>query len=367
MKKILSIFSIGVILGSGTILSGGGIACGSNTPNPPGPTPNPPGPTPNPPTTKLSLSTITMPNINVTSENNGIWVNGQSAYDLIRNAIIAGYNGFFPNKDHLTQENFVYGTKTVTKDKPWALELSVSVRGKSSYLNTLISPDGETNLHVNHDQNLLQNDLILDINTINTNVLKSSGDNLSVYLNKFVFNNSDANKGKDLNIVTNKVQPEFVPDNVVDFTKAGDYHMDFTWAQTPPYTSVNHMVSYLNRSDNILKVSNAIINNINWSYNQHIVNPQLQSSIPKIQPLNNQTITANKITINQNTAIFYARENEGIRPKEGYFSLVPKNADFNNNKELYLKIKVSTWNYLTTNKYIAPGTTYIYAYLGITH
>ena len=30
MKKLLSIFSISAILGSGTILSGGGIACGSS-------------------------------------------------------------------------------------------------------------------------------------------------------------------------------------------------------------------------------------------------------------------------------------------------------------------------------------------------
>jgi len=310
---------------------------------------------------KFNLSDISTLNTVRVSENSQgkIIFDGIATYNSIRAEIIKEYNKMYSSpSQQLSPSDFKLASATTTTEKPWAIQI---LNGDG----TQVANTANQILSFSSTHTLANDALKINIKTTNTNVLNKEV-TLNGYLNKFAFSNADANKGHNFVISTEEAQPEINPNNVIDFTAAGNYHMDFTDPAAPPYSSTNHMVTYLNKAANILKVSNAIIDNINLSYTRNVVNEQLQSEIPKIQHLNLGNIQTNKITIDLSTVTFYARANQGTGQISDFFSHVRYGDLFNHNKETYIQIKVSDWSYLTTNNYITPATTYVYAYLGIT-
>jgi len=182
MKKILSILSIGVFLSSS---SSNLFSCNNNSN-----------------TKKLNLNNLKVFNLNVSTNSTSLILNYNQVYKKAELEILEQYNAFattIKNAKKIQLNDFSIGTST--SNTPWAIQI-YNING-----STKLSPISATNSNVvlqytNKAKILNNNALNIKINTTNKNVVKNSA-TIKGYLNKFIYTNTNANKGIN---VTNNTQ-----------------------------------------------------------------------------------------------------------------------------------------------------------------
>ena len=346
MKKILSIFSLLCVTVFGTIMTEGGIACKSSSSKPT--------------IKKLDLNNLKISGgIKVTKETLGLEINGSEAYLDVENQIITQYNTFFTaEKRTIANSDFNLASNSVTNTKSWAIAIE---NGSSTLVNTT-----NVSLGISATNNLVNknNTLNLKITTNNkfvvgTNPKKSITKQIN--LDKFVFNNQDANKNHDLQIARNKAQPEFKKEAVIDLS-AETYHLDglSTALDNARNYTVNRLLEVIERKKNDVKLTNAVIDNLNLARAR--INPTGISVLPQVDsssqyllknPSSSDSILKIYTRINDTHAFLYL---SSARPLTG-----------DENEEVYLQINISNWDYLSADNhnFICPNETYVYAYVGI--
>jgi len=349
MKKILSIFSIGAILGSGTILSGGGIACGSKPTPPPGPTPKP---TPTPPK-QLKLKNLQIFDIPVSKNSNSLTINGQSAYTKVEEEIIQEYKAIFPSSS-LNIDNFNPGSLNLTKTKTWGVEImNIDTSTPIANLNNqaLNFSSGYTTLR--------NNALNIQITTSDKNVTDGSNTSngnasgiVKGYLNKFIYTNKNANSSHDVNatIGQSATDDNLIKGNVIDFS-SGTYNLDLG-----SHLNYNSAWSGLETgffaSTNKVLISKAIVTNLN----KELTNETKKlNQLDRLTIANNDVQAADALTINAtNTKLFAVEADSKVYALES--------GNLGSKWKIFAQIDISSWNYL--NNYIGVPNTYVYGYLG---
>jgi len=330
MKKILSIFAISTIFGSLIIGSKAGVACSS--------------------TQQLNLNDLKLHDLEYLSQardENKIFINAKNNYKQIATQIISWYNSFYDdNSKRIALSDFKFNATSLTTNK-WAIQIK---NGNHSIKDTT-----NENLLITNTINLANKDNSLNV-IITTNDKNVVGTSLrtKVYLNQFVFNNCDANKGLNLVIDNNRAQPLLTPSNVIDFTAGHMYalkklRIDF---------DVNHLLGSMQRWNNPQRISNAIIDRINKAFTKRIKQKNLQ----KIMHLQSKK----NVIKNLNKAVFKIYERKAGNPTANPFKQITERTSLANDNDIYLQIKVSTWQYLRTHKYLSLPSTYVYGYLGTT-
>ena len=374
MKKILSIFSISAILGSGTILSGGGIACGSK-----------PKPKPKPPKTiKYNLKHLNFYDLNglQQADKSRIVIVGKTIYPEVENQIITQYNNFFKADKKikpLKLSDFIADSTTPTKTQTWAIEIE---NGKKDIIHNTTTA---TNLNINTNTNLVNTNNSLDviITTTNQNVITPTTSTATTftwtadaYLDHFVFNNKDANNNHDLVISEAKPQPEFTTKSVIDFSK-GEFALDHL-AISGTNTVSQLLISIESSHTNELKLTNAVITNLNNSRDQHILDKNLKTLIPKLPTLDAGTspyvIKNNPEPGSVQILNIYIRQHQDQTKGEPTYKFKYEDgghelAFAHQTADVYMQIKIGNWNYLSSgsNKFITPANTCVYAFLGEAH
>jgi len=359
MKKILSIFSIGVILGSGTIISGGGIAC-RNNPNPPSPSPTPPTPPKPTPKETFYLNSIKF-NQDIVGLTNkarsanepaSITINAQTEYSKIEAEIISQYNLVVTNHP-LTNNDFAIDSSTPTNKKPWAIKL---VNGEVNVSDTTAS-----DLQVWYNKGLASktNSLSVQISTNASNVYENNKKETkkiktfttNVYFHKYIFNNQDVNNNQAIDMPTNgktSVQIGLNNSNTLNFEQYFGFLQGL---------NVSNIINQWNTSNqfNLTFIYNSILNQVNAKFDSYMA---LNKSISKIQGFESVT-SENRIAASK-LLIF------DVNPNNKKITIDNAGGEFARNRDVYIGIPVFNWNYLTNNNYFSNSDTYVYAYLGNT-
>jgi len=366
MKKLLSIFSISAILGSGTILSGGGIACNSSTPPKqksipiakiiPIPKPTPPKPKP----TELTLNNISIININVNlnASGDGFVLDGIAAYKNVEEQIIQQYKTIFP-KANLSLNDFA-SNSTSLANKSWAVQV-YNLDGTTPIANqqnqALVFPS---------DYKVLKdNALNVKITTNDANVIvKSSKANPATQkqvvvegvLNKFIYTNKNANSNNAVSADLTKTatQNNLLQSKVINFS-SGEYNLGL--AQNllnfdANFDALESGVYNLNPAKRAI-ISKAIVTNLN---------NQLTSETKKLNDSGILTTAQNNvpqdqaITLNNSDVDFFA-----VNLTDSVSAL--ESGNLGSQWKIFVRIKVSGWNTYLQN-YLAKNNTYVYGYLG---
>jgi len=290
MKKILSIFSIGVILGSGTILSGGGIACNNPTP------PNPPAPKPTP--SQLTLNNVSIININVAlnQDHNGFVLNGVAAYKNVEEQIIDQYKVIFP-KSKLSINNFESNSTSLTGKKTWAIQI-YNINGKTAIENALnqalvFPPDYKTLKDNALNVKITTNDKNVVINSSKQNDTSLKQVEVEATLNKFIYTNKNANNNNAISVDTSKsaTQNNLLQSKVIDFS-SGVYNLGLSKESLNFDASANTLKNqiYNLTLKNKALLSKAIVSNLNT---------QLEDETKKLNQLGELKIAQNDVPQNE--------------------------------------------------------------------
>ena len=334
MKKILSIFSIGAVLSSGTIFSGGGIACGSSAKT-------------------FDLNSIKLGDdiVGLKQQNSAIEINGKATYSKVETEIINQYNAVV-KKDKLTSSSFVINSKTPTSTSPWAIEIT---NGNVKVKNTTTS-----DLEVEYNKPLASktNSLNVAITTTDPNVVTKSSNsdaksvNIPLYFKKYIFSGQDANNG-----------------DAIKLPKTGDTISDINLKQNDVvglsatgFRLINQNATNLASQWNHLSgttqnsVYSQIVNAVNAkfaTYMKNVKSVTKVSAFSTTNPVGDNTIAASKLK-------YFAANKKGNITVFQPTSTQP----FAHKEDIYVAIPVYDWTYLTKANYLSNSDTYVYAYLG---
>jgi len=230
-----------------------------------------------------------------------------------------------------------------------------------------------TNLNVNDKTNLANNDNSLNIivkttnqhvETTTTKIAKEYSATIKGYLGKFVFNNYIANKNQDF-VMNTGIQPNLTKTSAVDFSQGQWGLSGLSIEQAPAFFTIGNLLTQINTPANELKITNAVIANLNLGYEQHILNKHLQSLITKLPDVAQGS--TNLIKDTSSNEVFNIYERTSNFP-QSVFVHKDKSAYLGEDNDVFIQIKVSNWAYLSKNdnKFICPKYTFIYGFLGAT-
>jgi len=345
MKKLLSIFAIGIILGPGIISSGAGIACRSSS-------------------KKLDLNSLGAYNLDYKINRfNKIVINPPLVYELAENQIMKEYDLFFNYKQKISFADFVYGLKP-TRKHPWAIQI-YDLDGNwilNNFSEWILN--FKTSIKNDFKTPIKDNGLKVEINTLDKNV-KSPQGTFRYFFNKFWYSNKNANKGHNITVDTTKTAAKnnLSVGNVIDLTQG-----------VPNKIPFNLSIKYLIK--NYFWVSAGISNQ--WdhlapNYKQEIasrfvtnLNFQLKTETNKLNALNKVKIANNNVDVKNSQNFFnLARGFYSVYDKTGY----PEQIDEQYSspvigENIYVQLDISHWNYLK-NYLLIPGShAFAYLYLG---
>jgi len=272
MKKLLSILSIGTILGSSSPMV---VACNSTTNTIKD-------------TNKLTfLNNLEIYNINVqknsSQSDNDLYINPTLAYTNIEKSIIQQYSDYgFKNK--LNIDNFVVGDASkLSKTKNWAIQL-IDPNSKKVIKNASIG-----NLKTPSQDNLIKNNalnVVINSNDIN---VKAKNVTIPAYLNKFVYSNPDLNNGN--NVSVDVASTSLTQENVIDITKIKGVILPML---TKGISVANLKTQLLNQNNNPL-ISKVVFKNFNNKIENetkrldslNLLHPMDKKNFPHISQINN--------------------------------------------------------------------------------
>jgi len=287
--------------------------------------------------------------------NNLIKINAHQNYLDIANKIIKKNNAFFWSEPwkQISLNDFVFGTITPTLTKAWTIDLK---NGSTSLAN-----QNSVNLGISNTKNLSSNDNCLSvvITTSNPYTTKHVFTNIGL-LNQFVFNNKEVNNDLNLSIKNNMPSAIVNKKTVVDFS-ATSLNFALTNLNFLKSSSASKLLTSLETNYNLTKISNAIIHNIDFAWEKYCTHI-FQDLIPRLETLT----SSSPFLINNFQGIFKLFERTPSLTHENNFTLINGSKLLNSNKEIFIQIKISTWNYLMNHYYLPLDQTYVYGYLGTT-
>ena len=324
MKKILSILSIGVILGSSSPTL---ISCNNSTP----------GFSPLTPTTKLKfdLSKLKVYGFNVSTDGPNLVVLSAQIYKKTEIEILQQFNVFeslLQKPEILKLNNFVAGDSSKLKgDKTWAIQI---LNGNGN----IIPKDSSEPTPITRAQDakvLKDNALSINIftNDINVNTKKAT---IKGYLNRFIYTSTNANKNNELPIT---------PNSKLDIKK---FNNVASVAGVP--LSVGSTLDKTNVATHISTqaVSTIIINNLNNALKNETSALSNQGILSIADPATTLlSFQASSITL-------YTQDKTGSNFSELSGQLAA-------NQQIFAKVTLPT-----IRNYIALNTEYSYLYLGET-
>jgi len=295
-----------------------------------------------------------------------IWIDGKKAYLKVENEIINDYNHHFLTKKHLTANDFALNSTALINKKTWALQISNG--------STIISNHQKTNLNVTNLDNLSNNDNSLNIKifTSNLNVVGQhqkivaektiTSSTIKGYLQPFIYTNKEVNHNHNITALQEAGrtanQQQLLKRNVIDFSSGLD-NLNLDFQDSPLYSSVLKIMS---SKANRLKISNAVLNNINPIFKQrmkHLIALHKATLAKKLTNLDSKNFIAIDSWHVQIIQVLNFDDSVWIWPSQKKATEQGK---------YFLQIKVYNWKYLTKNSscthYLTLNSTDVYGYLG---
>ena len=341
MKKLLSIFSISAILGSGTILSGGGIACGSSAP-------------------QFNLSKLDINNIPVSaSATKNFVIDGQKAYSNAVSEIIKQYKKTVPTST-LSSDDFNLNSTTLDANHTWAIQiynLDGTTPIKNSTNQTLTLPSDysvlkDNALNVKITTNY-ENAIVKKSNSNDSNQKQVS---VEGFLNKFIYTSKNANSNHKITTNLNKsaIENNLLKNNCIDFSN-GIYNLNLKsnlFKFSAPFVDLKKAIYKLNQFKRSL-ISKAIVTNLN---NQLKDETTKLNKLGFLETAQNNVPQSEVITLGNSDVDFFAiNSNNSLCQFENY--------DLGSNWKIFIRINISKWNNYLKN-YLAKKNTYVFGYLG---
>jgi len=293
---------------------------------------------------KWNLNNFKIYNISNLSRNNsnGIWIDGHKTYMTIATTIAKEYNFRYNPGILLTSNDFAFDT-TSLNNKSWAIQI----------LNIDDSLTIHDSLHQNLNfsenyKNLKDNALNVTITTKNSNILNSTS-TIKIYLNKFIYNNKNVNKGNNIDI---SEASSLTQENVIDLTFKSQIP-NFTLRYR---TTANQLKNqFLKLKKNFKQeISSRIVLNLN---NQLTQETEFLNSEGKLLIANNSVPLDDSNHFNSNDLEIYSLFNNIVTMRSGDHKLG------NIGSEIYARLNIFNWNYLSN--YLGTNNSYVYFYLGI--
>jgi len=351
MKKLLSIFTVGIILGPGIISSGAGIACRSSSKNN------------NNSSKKLDLNSLTAYDLDYDSKSfrtkGKIIINVPLAYELAEAQIMKEYDLFFNYKQKLAMTDFVHGLKPTTK-QPWAIRI-YDVDDESWILD---KPENCVLKFNSPKYNVLKdNGLKVEINTLDKNV-KSPHGTFRYCFKKFWYTNKNANKGHNITVERTKsaAKNNLSIDNVIDLTKGWDnpipsFNLSARYLPPSPGWTIDNQWEHLAPRYK-KEITSRFVTNLNF---------QLKTETQKLNTLKKVKIANNNVDVKNSQSFFNLSGGfYSVCGKTGYPEQI--GGQFWSSvigEDIYVQLDISNWTYL--KNYVNPlpsSPAYAYLYLG---
>jgi len=307
---------------------------------------------------KFNLQNLAIYNIgDLTQTNDEIQINGVTAYKRVVDQIVTQVNRYYwwSRTKQISSDDFALNTLTLSAGKTWAIQLDNG--------NTHVLDAGSTNLGITSNEGLAsnKNSLTLRIVTSDANVLNNTSTNnvnadLDAYLNQFVYNTTDANNNQNLAINHDQASPGVTQATTIDFS-GSQHHLVLG-----NNTSASALLTSLKTQSNLVELSNDVINHVNNGYDLHVLDSHLQTLLPKVDNLG----PLSPFVIPTHDSLFKLYIRLATDPVHNYFISWSGTREAGPNRDVFLQLKVSTWNLLTNHHYISIDSTYVYFYIGTT-